>query len=348
LIASTLIFLREIAFDLASGAAVSPRGDEIILRQEDFAMLWTRRPGQSIGDALTNTAVTIPVFGRPEEPNGEAIGFDPWGDGYYTVSDSATTQPLYYFGRADSRSGDSHRVLVASGAAWRFLDTGTNAATAWRSNSFNDATWKTGEAQFGYGDGDEQTIVSFGPNSNAKFITTYFRKSFVITNRASVSALELKLLFDDGVACYLNGALVASANLTNGAAFNTVASAAQEDLEATWFTFVVPPQLLIDGTNTLAAEVHLVAANNADLSFDAQLIATEFGPPKITAEERSPSGLFTLFLAASGTNAAIEASTNLITWNVIGSASITNRIGVFTDASATNFSQRFYRTSKPN
>ena len=52
----------------------------------------------------------------------------------------------------------------------------------------------------------------------------------------------------------------------------TLASATQEDLEDTWFTFAVNPALLIAGTNTLAVEVHQAAVNSPDLSFDAQLI----------------------------------------------------------------------------
>ena len=344
----TLSFVREIAFDLANGATISPDGREIIFRQEDFAKLWTRQIGQSVGDALTNPSVSIPVVGQPDEPNGEAIGFDPFGEGYYTVSDSATTQPLYYFARSGSHSLHPHRVLVDSGATWRYLDTGTNLGISWRSNSFNDATWKSGEAQFGYGDGDEQTIVSFGPNSNAKFITTYFRKSFVVTNQSNIGTAELKLLFDDGAAAFLNGTPVALANLTNGAAFNALASAAQEDLEGTWFTFSVPPGLLVEGTNMLAVEIHQVAPNNADLSFDAQLVATDAGPPQIVVKQRAAFGAITLSVLSTGNSAAIEASTNLAAWSVIGNASLTNGTGTFTDIAATNHSHRFYRALKIN
>ena len=239
-------------------------------------------------------------------------------------------------------------MLVDSGATWRYLDTGTNLGISWRSNSFNDATWKSGEAQFGYGDGDEQTIVSFGPNSNAKFITTYFRKSFVVTNQSNIGTAELKLLFDDGAAAFLNGTPVALANLTNGAAFNALASAAQEDLEGTWFTFSVPPGLLVEGTNMLAVEIHQVAPNNADLSFDAQLVATDAGPPQIVVKQRAAFGAITLSVLSTGNSAAIEASTNLAAWSVIGNASLTNGTGTFTDIAATNHSHRFYRALKIN
>src|SRR5262249_33094290 len=65
--------------------------------------------------------------------------------------------------------------LVSQGAAWRYLDDGTDQGTAWREVSFDDSAWASGPAQLGYGDGDEATVVSFGPDANNKYITTYFR-----------------------------------------------------------------------------------------------------------------------------------------------------------------------------
>ena len=41
---------------------------------------------------------------------------------------------------------------------------------------YNDSDWSTGYAEFGYGDGDETTVVNFGPDSDDKYISTYFRK----------------------------------------------------------------------------------------------------------------------------------------------------------------------------
>jgi len=58
-------------------------------------------------------------------------------------------------------------VLVATTATWTYLDDGSNQGTAWRTPAFNDSTWASGPAQLGYGDGDETTVVSFGPNSSA-------------------------------------------------------------------------------------------------------------------------------------------------------------------------------------
>jgi hypothetical protein len=43
--------------------------------------------------------------------------------------------------------------LITYGSSWKYLDNGTNQGNTWRSLSFNDGTWKTGNGKFGYGIG---------------------------------------------------------------------------------------------------------------------------------------------------------------------------------------------------
>jgi hypothetical protein len=338
-----LALAQEISFDVAAGGAISPTGREIIVRNERFARMWLRATNQTVPQALAGPAYSVPVVGEPTEPNGEAVGFDPIGRGYFTLSDSASTQPLYYFGRSSPYDLTPPARLVPAGANWRYLDTGTNLGIAWFAPGFNDSAWKTGTAQFGYGDGDEQTLVGFGASSNNKFVTTYFRTTFTLTNLAEVRQLELRLLFNDGAAVYLNGTLVALANLVGGAAFNSLATNTQATLEDTWFTLPVTPTLLRDGTNTLAAEVHQAAANSPDLSFDLQLLATLAPPLVLTSGSFQTATRFQLSLRGPGTNALIQVSSNFVSWTTIGTASLTNGIGAFTDTNATAFSQSFYR-----
>ena len=339
----TLTFLRQFNFDVATAGTFSPTGGEMVMRTLDSAWLWTRAPGQSITNALAGPLIPIPVIGRPTEPNGEGVSFDPVGRGYYTISDSAPPQPLNYFHRTSPFAFKHPLPLVTAGSTWRYLDTGTNLATAWHAGDFDDSAWKSGEGQFGYGDADEQTVVSYGPNANSKYITTYFRKHFVVDNPTNISRLELKTVFDDGAAVFLNGTQIALLNLTNSAAFNALATNTQNALEATWFTFAVDPTLLVDGTNILAVEIHQASANSDDLSFDAQLIAHEIVRPQILSMSRQSNGVTALGLLAAATNVTIEGSSNSLSWSPIGSAPVTNGISAFNDCDATNHSRRFYR-----
>ena len=69
-------------------------------------------------------------------------------------------------------------ALLPFGSTWKYRDNGSNQGTAWRAAAFDDSAWSSGPAELGYGDGDESTVVSYGPSATAKYITTYFRKTF--------------------------------------------------------------------------------------------------------------------------------------------------------------------------
>ena len=181
-----------------------------------------------------------------------------------------------------SASVFAQTTLVARGSAWKYLDNGSNQGTAWSSPAFDDSSWASGNAQLGYGDGDETTIVSYGGNPNAKFITTYFRKAFTIANPADFASLNLGILRDDGAVVYLNGTEVYRTNMPTGAVgFQTLASVAVSGAEetTTFLQTAVSPNLLVVGTNVLAVEIHQVNATSSDISFDFDLNGQTGTPP---------------------------------------------------------------------
>ena len=88
--------------------------------------------------------------------------------------------------------------LVAAGAVWRYLDNGSNQGAAWREANFNDSLWAQGPAQLGYGEGDEETVVSFGSSgASNKLATTYFRHTFAVEDASLVQLLTTQLLRDE-------------------------------------------------------------------------------------------------------------------------------------------------------
>ncbi len=68
--------------------------------------------------------------------------------------------------------------LIAANSSWKYLDNGTNQGTAWRAAAFNDTAWASGNAELGYGDGGETTVVSYGPIINNKIYNYLFQKIF--------------------------------------------------------------------------------------------------------------------------------------------------------------------------
>lgn len=342
-----LSFVRNIAFNIPSAADISPTGKEIIIRQEDFARIWTRTNGQSISNALAGTPATIPVIGTPTEPNGEAVAFDSNGNGYFTLSETSASQPLYYFARTSGDGACLPQTIVPAGAQWKYLDKGTDQETAWRSPGFNDTSWSNGIAQFGYGNSDEKTVVGYGGNANNKFVTTYFRKQFVVDNAPCIESLTLKLVMDDGAAVYLNGTNILNYQLATNAVYNTLASATQlTNVEDTWFSFPVNPSLLVNGTNTLAVEIHQAAVNSPDISFDLQLIAMESTTPRFMSCGLGTNRFEFQLCGPSTTNVTIQATTNFTTWTDIVGVILTNGTASMSDTQTTNFNHRFYRTRR--
>ncbi len=178
---------------------------------------------------------------------------------------------------------------ISAGASWKYLANGTDQGTAWREPAFSDTIWSTGLADLGYGDGDEATVVSFGSDARARYVTTYFRKTFSVTNpQSSYTALKLRLLRDDGAVVYLNGIEARRDNLPAGAISYTTLASKNIDYPAedTFFETTLPVSTLVNGTNTVAVEVHQARRNSSDLSFDLELI----GVPPITSttDTRAP------------------------------------------------------------
>jgi hypothetical protein len=162
--------------------------------------------------------------------------------------------------------------LVTFGSDWRYYDKGADLGTAWRSPVYPaEITWSNGPAQLGYGDLDEATVVGFGPDANNKYITTYFRSAFNLTEAITYTNMLMRLLRDDAGIVYLNGTEVfRSPNLPTGAiAYNTLANATGENNVD---TASFPAALLVEGTNVVAVEIHQQALTSSDISFDLELL----------------------------------------------------------------------------
>ena len=176
--------------------------------------------------------------------------------------------------------------LIQSNAVWRFLDNGVDPGPSWKSQTFDDSTWRAGAAEIGYGDGDEATLAGFVDTDPVavglqRNITTYFRRNFDAAGAGKYSALRLRLVRDDGAVVYLNGAEVWRSNMPTGSV--TSVTRAVTDVsgadESTYFEFTLSPASvsLFATNNLLAVEVHQRAPSSADMSFKCELVA--FTPP---------------------------------------------------------------------
>ena len=135
------------------------------------------------------------------------------------------------------------RTLINQGDVFRYLTPSSEPNSNWNSLSFDDASWAESSSGFGYGDGDDATVL---PNSTR---SVYLRKVFEIADVSEVSSLILDIDYDDGFVTYINGIEVARANI-NGVPppFN---SGTLQDHEAQLYSGGIPERFLITDFNSI-------------------------------------------------------------------------------------------------
>ena len=133
----------------------------------------------------------------------------------------------------------------------------------WPMASFDDSAWPSGAGQLGYGDGDEATVINRTSPSQS---SVYFRKK--ITLNGSVTQANLRVLFDDGFAVFVNGTQVFAKNVDKGLAHDKYATAGTEN---ELVAGTIPTAAFVQGENTIAVIVKQTGATSPDLSFDLEL-----------------------------------------------------------------------------
>ena len=161
--------------------------------------------------------------------------------------------------------------IVDGSTAWNYSDNGKPQPAAWRKSTFKDSAWLSGAVPFGYGWGDESTVVSTGPNPLRTNVTTYFRQKFFVTDSNAYAGFNLKLQADDGAVAFLNGKELLRVNMKPKGAVAPLLpalSAKEPPADREWFTTNFLRPLVLTGTNIFAVEVHQAKTNGADMRFD--------------------------------------------------------------------------------
>ncbi len=162
---------------------------------------------------------------------------------------------------------------ITKGSVWKYRDNGIFPGSTWKDSTFNDSIWTFKQGKFGYGDTARTTVV-FGPDSSNKYVTTYFRNKFAMSNTAGFDTLIFRILRDDGAVVYINGVEAFRSNMPTGTITDSTLalSAVNGADENTYFEFRVP-NTLINGINTIAVEVHQHTRNTDDMGFDMEVTA---------------------------------------------------------------------------
>ncbi len=144
---------------------------------------------------------------------------------------------------------------------------------AWQRVGFDDSSWPRGPMGFSSGVHNEATPL-FGMAGS--YNSVFLRRQFVVTNRADIAWLYLRLDVEDGAVVYLNGSEVhrvgLAGNAGTGVPFNAAAAnrdrTGPDDIDVS----ASLPQL-VNGTNVLAIQVHSSGLFDGNLACIAELLA---------------------------------------------------------------------------
>jgi hypothetical protein len=246
-------------------------------------------------------------------------------------------------------------TLVASNSVWKYLDTGANLGTLWTQTNYVETGWKSGAARLGYGGDGEVTLVSYGPSSSSKYITTYFRRTIVITPGFIYTNLTFRLVRDDGAVVWLNGRELYRSNMPNPPTTITSATVASSAIgnadEQTFFATALAVPALPPGTNVFAVEIHQSAANSSDLGFDLEVVGNGYieGDPQPQLTVRFEDQMVELSWPASAVGwqvfTASTATTPGNAWTPLGGPHSGER--PLFHRGATSQGQQFFRLGRP-
>ena len=194
-------------------------------------------------------------------------------------------------------------ILAPDGSTvWRYNQTGADLdAAGWQNVGYDDtqAGWASGlaglssfgeEASAGFELRDFSLIA--GTNVPPGPVTIYFRTHFTFPGNTNGAGLQWAGVVDDGAVFYVNGVRAGAIRLTNNpASYTNLASGSPAEVTNVFHQAEGPfllsaNNLVANGDNVLAVELHQSGTNSSDAVLSVQLIAqiadfqaTVVGPP---------------------------------------------------------------------
>jgi len=263
---------------------------------------------------------------------------------------------MFRIGTITSRPNLVTTPFIYGGSTWKYSDQGLNLGTNWSQLGFDDSTWSQGPGRLGYGEVGMATTVGYGPSSANRYVTTYFRQSFVVPSGVLYTNLNLRLNSQDGAAVWLNGTLLYSVNMP-AQPFNsqTLATGGERrasntnlDDSNTYYPTNLSIISLPAGTNVIAVEIHKVNTTYAYLTFDLELFGMGVPSPTITF---TPSpGALQLAWPSNYTNFSLQYVSNLASangWQLVPGPYPVSNNAFQVSISTTSGPEQFFRLIAP-
>ena len=184
-------------------------------------------------------------------------------------------------GRSSPAGAVSAGPLIARGSTWRYFKgvrepSPGGDGSAWRGRGFDDSSWASGAAPFGYGDPPLGTSLGDMRQQEGKggYATLYLRREVEIDDPQAVRDLALSVDYDDGFMLWINGKEAALANVPGGRpTHETLATGNHESGSYEPFRVERPADFLAKGKNVVAVQVFNRDLTSSDLKIDVELVA---------------------------------------------------------------------------
>ncbi len=194
-------------------------------------------------------------------------------------------------------------VVMPEGSALKYKvpTQASDIPASWNTLGFNDTAWSSGNSGIGYGftnnvtiNGTPTPIITTNISAAMSGVngSVFVRIPFTVTSTAGIAGARIKLRYDDGYICYLNGIQVA-ADRASSSSWDAYASSNKNDTSVTTISSASIASGLLSnfvvGTNVLAIQV---------MNSDGSLGETDNVCMRPTVEIDMPSGTATGYLSA--------------------------------------------------
>ncbi len=160
------------------------------------------------------------------------------------------------------------RSVIDQGEEWSYTKSADDGA-GWYARNFDSSSWETGKAGFGYGDGDDATVLDDMKNN---YTMLRIRREFELSgDELDAGGLGLALRYDDGFIVYINGEEALRVGVDFGAGKKAKGVIAHEAGRKARF-FPIESNLFRVGKNVIAIEGHNTSKGSSDFTLDPYLI----------------------------------------------------------------------------
>lgn len=168
--------------------------------------------------------------------------------------------------------------------------------SAWRNVGFTeDSSWLIGQTSIGYGDDDDNTILTDMINS---YTSVFLRRGFTIPTGQKPTSLTIHARVDDGCVIWINGTEVARFHVNSALVprYNSVATDHEADPSAfESVTVTGADKYLVEGANVVAVQALNSSLNSSDFTIDVWVEAA----PSNAGTSPTPGAVNSCYSAAA-------------------------------------------------